>query len=65
MIEKKIDPINQKRHEIYQNQKMAKILKSTSYQSLGRKIEEIKSVELESTEKLAKKKAIKSDSEIF
>lgn len=44
---------------------MAKILKSTSYQSLGRKIEEIKSVELESTEKLAKKKAIKSDSEIF
>lgn len=45
---------------------MAKILKSISYQSLGRKIEEIKSLRLESTENLAKKKkAIKSDSEIF
>lgn len=39
---------------------MAKTLKSTSYQSLGRKIEEIKSVELESTEKLAKKKKLSS-----
>lgn len=44
---------------------MAKILKSISYQSLGRKIEEIKSLRLENTEKLAKKKPIKSDSEIF
>lgn len=43
---------------------MAKILKSISYQSLGRKTE-IKSLGLGSTEKLAKKKAIKSDSEIF
>lgn len=34
---------------------MAGILKSFSYQSLGRKIEEMKSVELESSEKLAPK----------
>lgn len=34
---------------------MARILKSFSYQSSGRKIEEMKSVELESSEKVAKK----------
>lgn len=34
---------------------MARIFKRFSYQSLGRKIEEMKSVELESSEKVAKK----------
>jgi len=34
---------------------MARILRSFSYQSLGRKIEEMKSSELENSEKLAKK----------
>ena len=34
---------------------MAKILKSFSYQSLGRKMEETKFVELETSEKLAKR----------
>lgn len=41
---------------------MARILKSFSYQSSGRKIEEMKSVELESSEKVAKSYNV---SEIF